>query len=1476
MCSSDLETRRKEGNVNRGLEKLVKGAADVEGLKVVLAAEQVKLEKATADTTTLLASLEVRQAEAQHESAAVAEIRRSCQAEAARIGAEKAVCEADLAKAQPIVDKAVRAVDSIKAADINEIKKLAKPADIIRVIADCVLILFTKPVERVVASEVNIKKRAFEFIEPSWGAAVAFMGDTQFLRNLQAFYRDGVNEETVELLRPYTELTEFQPETARAASAAAEGLCTWCGAMGDYYYASKFVKPKLEALQVAEAGLAEAMRALAAATAREAEVMAVLAKLKGDFDRQVAEKMRIESGAAALLHKMEQASALINGLAGERVRWGEDSRMFADVKRRLLGDCAVACAFTSYCGPFNTPYRHKLITERFIGDCRRRGVPVTPTLDVISFLADVGTLGDWALQGLPSDPLSVQNGILVTRSSRYPLLADPQGQALQWLRAMEAERLPREPVLPLSHPKLKDTLEFCLSEGRALIIVGVEEEIDPLLDPVLERAFIKKGRKTFVRLADNEVEVSDAFALYFVTRLPNPHFSPELQAKCAVIDFTVTMKGLEDQLLGRVIAREQAALEKLLTQVLSDVNSNTKALLDLDTRLLERLSSNTGNLLDDEELIDVLASTKAKAAEVKEKLEAADETRRSINEKREQFRPVATRGSVLYFAIVEMSLVNVMYQTSLAQFLELFNTSMTTAEKASLASKRVAAIIEALTYVVYRYINCGLYERDKLLFVFLMAVKIMITAGGLEAGDVALFMRGGAAIDVTTVRRKPSWMSMEAWCNAIALSQGVPFFDALPDAIYRLEGQWSKWYEDPEPEAQPVPEYDASMREHRDLGAWRRTILLRCLRTDRTLLAVRQFVRDFSGLGERYVEPVTDTLESIYEASTPRVPVTFLLSIGADPTEALEQLAKRKKQAIACVSMGEGQEPVGLKAINAAAVNGSWVLLQNCELGLELMDRLEDVMARLSDAVNPEFRLFLTALPHPRFPLGLLQMSTKVTNEPPSGMRAGMLRSYQTLVDQDRLERIDAPAWRKLVFGTCFLHSVVQERRKFGPLGWCIPYEFGSHDAAACLLFLERHMYGGALSWSTVQYMVAEVQYGGKVTDNMDRRLFAAYAAAWYAPRVLDPAFSYNPAHPIAKIPGDFRYTVADLSDVEAYRRLASSFPEVDSPEIYGMHPNADLTFRVKEATALLTTLSDTQPKQVGGGGGRSLDDVVMERAGELAGKLPADYVEDDYRARIRKLGGLAEPLNIFLFQEIQRFQAVLGRVRGMLQAMQLAIRGEVVMTAELQTAISDVFDARVPRPWLYTPGGDEFSWLLPTMGMWFAALLDRDAQLRGWLTGGRPLCFTLANFSNPQGFLTAMKQEVTRMHRAQHWALDDVEYHTEVTDMDRPDAVRAPPKEGVYVAGLFVEGARWDKSLVESEPKRPFAPMPVLWITALSKALLRDRAAALGATYEAPVYRYPARTERYRILNVALPTRGALTPEHWILRGVALLALTS
>jgi dynein heavy chain len=1485
------ELKVKEGRVNLGLQKLIQGAQDVEDMKKVLAEEQIKLEYATVETNKMLASLEVSSAEAKRESDKVQTIKNKCVADATRIGAEKAACMADLAKAQPFVDEAETAIRSIKPADIGEVKKFANPAVIIQLVLDGILLLFKLPMLPTKSVVHVIAKQEVKFVDPSFRPyGVALMNKADFLNQVVEFGNNGkdlINEETIELLSAYVDMEHFTSAVAKNASKAAEGLCTWVRAMKFYHEASKVVKPKLEALSIAEANLDAANKALFAAETRLEACQARLNELQAMFDAQMGEKRRIEEGAMALQRKMTMASQLINGLAGERVRWTEDSNNFSDLKRRLVGDCAAACAFVCYCGPFNQEFRKYLIEDKCISDCQRRNVPITVGIDIISFMVDIGIIGDWNMQGLPADPLSIQNGILVTKSSRFPLMIDPQGQALTWIKKKEAQNvIPYIPQTTLTDPKLKDKLEKCMEEGATLIIVNVEEEIDPMLDPVLEKQFIVKGKKKFVTVSDKQMEFNDKFRLFFITRLPNPNFSPELQAKTNVVDFTVTQKGLEEQLLGRVISKEQKALEDQLTGVLEEVNMNTKALLALDASLLERLTSNTGNLLEDEELIGVLANTKAKAAEVNQKLIAADDTKKSIAEKREQFRPVATRGSVLYFSIVEMSGVNCMYQTSLSQFNVIFMESMDKAEKASLASKRVQNIISELTYLCYRYINRGLYEADKLTFVVLVTMKILITAGHLKQSDLTLFLRGGAALDINSVKRKPfTWMPSEVWLNVVELSQSQKFFANLPTDMSANETMWRRWYEDNEPENMNIPDYETKIADIPVIGPFLKLLLVRSLRVDRCILMCKWFVRNTAEMGPSFVEPVTDTIESIYDGMVASTPVIFLLSIGADPTESIEGLArKRKLPAPFVVSMGEGQEPVAIKAMQAGAANGSWVLLQNCELGLELMATMEEFLEKLKEGMDPNFRLFITALPEKAFPLGLLQMSTKVTNEPPAGLKAGILKSFTIIVDQDRLERVDTGAaqWRQLLFGLCFLHSIVQERRKFGPLGWCIPYEYNNGDLTACILFLEKHLYNGSISWPTFQYMVSEAQYGGKITDTLDRRLFKSYVQVWLNSGTCQEGFAFNPKAPIYKMP--FVYKPDNFDNITNYHNYIKSFPEVDSPEIFGLHPNADLTFRVKEVTALFNTLGETQPKGGGGGSeGISREDQVSEKAGEILSKLPEDYIEEEYKLKINKLGGLSVPLNIFLYQEIQRLQAVYAKIKSMLKQLRLAVNGEVVMTEDLKLCIDSMYDAKVPRSWLFTVAGDEFSWIILMLGTWITSLDNRDKQDREWLTTGRPYVYWLTGFFNPQGMLTAMKQEVCRKHQkdANKWALDDIVYHTEVTHFERYESVKSQPQEGAYIYGLYLEGACYSKEfqgLAESEPKVLYTQLPVLWVSANLKdgeAKSRREMYGVQGPYDCPTYKYRNKTDRFFIFYVTLKCSPEKNPAFWTLRAASLLCNT-
>merc|ERR1719491_2950262 len=280
-------------------------------------------------------------------------------------------------------------------------------------------------------------------------------------------------------------------------------------------------------------------------------------------------------------------------------------------------------------------------------------------------------------------------------------------------------------------------------------------------------------------------------------------------------------------------------------------------------------------------------------------------------------------------------------------------------------------------------------------------------------------------------------------------------------------------------------------------------------------------------LDARFTAPVTDAIVDIFEESSPRKPVLYLLTAGSDPTFSIDELAKkRKKFPTDKVSMGEGQEVVAFEKMKQGFLAGTWTILQNCHLGIGFMNQQEEILSKTPE-IDEEFRLWLTCEITARFPIGLLQMTIKVTLEPPAGLKAGLFRTYTTMVSQELIDKIDHEKWRAIVFVQSFLHSVVQERRKFGPIGWCVPYEFNNSDLDASLLFLEKHLsmtvlVGAPLSWITIQYMVAEVQYGGRITDDLDRELFNTYAAKWFNDEIFKPQFCFN------SYQSDYDYTIPD------------------------------------------------------------------------------------------------------------------------------------------------------------------------------------------------------------------------------------------------------------------------------------------------------------------------------------------------------------
>uniref|UniRef100_A0A8D1HDP7 AAA+ ATPase domain-containing protein n=1 Tax=Sus scrofa TaxID=9823 RepID=A0A8D1HDP7_PIG len=1411
--------------MNIGLDKLMEASESVAKLSQDLAVKEKELAVASVKADAVLAEVTVSAQASAKVKNEVQEVKDKAQKIVDEIDTEKVKAETKLEAARPALEEAEAALNTIKPNDIATVRKLAKPPHLIMRIMDCVLLLFQKKIDPVTMDPEK------PCCKPSWGESLKLMSATGFLWSLQQFPKDTINEETVELLQPYFNMDDYTFESAKKVCGNVAGLLSWTLAMATFYGVNREVLPLKANLAKQEGRLAVANAELGKAQALLDEKQAELDKVQAKFDAAMNEKMDLLNDADMCRKKMQAASTLIDGLSGEKVRWTQQSKEFKAQINRLVGDILLCTGFLSYLGPFNQIFRNYLLKDQWEVELKARKIPFTENLNLISMLVDPPTIGEWGLQGLPGDDLSIQNGIIVTKATRYPLLIDPQTQGKTWIKSKEKENDLQ--VTSLNHKYFRTHLEDSLSLGRPLLIEDIREELDPALDNVLEKNFIKSGTAFKVKVGDKECDVMDTFKLYITTKLPNPAFTPEINAKTSVIDFTVTMKGLENQLLRRVILTEKQTRKKFLKSLKKKKRKR---------KLVLPLWSTRCSLVDDESLIGVLRTTKQTAAEVSEKLHVAAETEVKINMAQEEFRPAATRGSILYFLITEMSMVNIMYQTSLAQFLKLFDQSMARSEKSPLPQKRITNIIEYLTYEVFTYSVRGLYENHKFLFVLLMTLKIDLQRGTVKHREFQALIKGGAALDLKACPPKPfRWILDMTWLNLVELSK-LPQFAEIMNQISRNEKGWKSWFDKDAPEEEIIPDgYNDS------LDTCRKLLLIRSWCPDRTVFQARKYIAD--SLEEKYTEPVILNLEKTWEESDTRTPLICFLSMGSDPTIQIDALAKKLKLECRTISMGQGQEVHARKLIQMSMQQGGWVLLQNCHLGLEFMEELLETLIT-TDASDDTFRVWITTEPHDRFPITLLQTSLKFTNEPPQGVRAGLKRTFAG-INQDLLDISNLPMWKPMLYAVAFLHSTVQERRKFGPLGWNIPYEFNSADFSASVQFIQNHLdecdIKKGVSWSTVRYMIGEVQYGGRVTDDFDKRLLNCFARVWFSEKMFEPSFCFYTG-----------YKIPLCKTLDQYFEYIQSLPSLDNPEVFGLHPNADITYQSNTASAVLETITNIQPKESGGGVGETREAIVYRLSEDMLSKLPPDYIPHEVKARLIKMGHL-NSMNIFLRQEIDRMQKVISILRGSLSDLKLAIEGTIIMSENLRDALDNMYDARIPQIW------KRVSWDSSTLGFWFTELLERNAQFSTWIFEGRPNVFWMTGFFNPQGFLTAMRQEVTRAHKG--WALDSVTIHNEVLRQTKEE-ITSPPAEGVYIYGLYMDGAAWDRrngKLTESTPKVLFTQLPVLHIFAINSTAPKD-----PKLYVCPIYKKPRRTDLTFITVVYLRT--VLSPDHWILRGVALL----
>ncbi len=674
--------------------------------------------------------------------------------------------------------------------------------------------------------------------------------------------------------------------------------------------------------------------------------------------------------------KLDMAQRLMNALSANGVIW-EQTVVTCEADLEVMpGEVLVGCAFASYLGVFTRDYREGA-TKLFMDYLRQKNVPLGKTCDPLKVLCSEAQIAGWAGQGLPSDRVSSENGAIMTNSQRWSLIIDPQMQGIGWIKNKEANN--NLQVSRMGHPKMVATFEVSLDTGKSVIIENMDEGIDAVLQPVIARNTIKRGKSRVIKLGDKEINWSPTFRLFLQTKLANPHYPPEVHAECTIINFTVTESGLEDQLLFLVVKLERPDLARAKANLVMQQNEFKVKLAELEALLLEKLAAAEGDILEDVDLILTLEDAKKTSDEVKEKFLIAQETEAKINETNENYRPTAQKGALFFFLLMDLRKIHSFYKYSLDAFVTVVTRAISSVllrkpkevkeEKApkggggddddddeegleeeeeepaapegeededegiiELTGKELVERVGMLSNIVvlfaFNYTRRGLLDCDKLTVATMLVMRVLTLTKTVSKEEVDLLIRAPPDPNAKTMPESARiWLTDSLW-SQLTMLESLPIFKSVNGPLTQNLEQdslgWRRWYGEAVAETADLP------RSFRDITAFYRLLLLRVLRPDRLSGALTQFVQQ--NLGKEFVEQDPFDMDATYEESSCLSPFFFVLFPGTDPTPTIETLGRRlgiteANGKFVNISMGQGQEQVAVNALNKIAKEGGTCLL---------------------------------------------------------------------------------------------------------------------------------------------------------------------------------------------------------------------------------------------------------------------------------------------------------------------------------------------------------------------------------------------------------------------------------------------------------------------------------------------------------------------------------------------------------------------
>jgi dynein heavy chain len=1259
-------------------------------------------------------------------------------------------------------------------------------------------------------------------VEPTWKASTSLLGDLLFVHKITAKYSESkrMPMPIMKRVQAYVDSNpNFQESEVSRVSVAGRAFCVWATALYNYEVMITKLEPKQQKAKAATEAVKTQMESLEKKRGGIKDLEANLQNTQAAYKRAARERVRLDEEISDSRARVTRATKLSALLGLDQKKWEEEREKIKSKEEFAIGDNFLCAAFLTYFGPL-PPHIRRSLTKQLLNECRERQVQVTPHFNFISALGDPLALQSWHSHGLPRDDHTIENAIILAICHRAPLIIDPDHAASDFLKSLPDQIVCLTPTTPF----YTKTIEGSVRLGSVVILEEVPLTIDPAIEGfVANRTFHQDG-KLFLKLGDRALDCSEKYRLYLTTSIPDPEFGPEVFARATVIDCALTTGAVAASALTKVLEEQNPSLASRTASVNSRVTEDLILVATLDERVIDLLCSAGERLLDDEERVNEIESTASERTAVAARLSQEEYESEKATREASSFAPIAARLGVLFEVIPLLRRVSPLYSFSV-EFIQ------SVAEQALRSGAGEARVTNA----VFSEISRGVLESHRLILALFFAVALLMGEKKISEADWVVFVQGSPPLTEMPANPIPERIPTAVWESVNNVSHAVPQLGNLvnrmlirPDEFLALlAGERADL---PSPFGEGV-------------GEFQKLCFFREVAPAKLPHGIKRLIT--TTLGPESLSPVAVDLQRSSQFARPDRPVLFIEG-DADAYDALVEFAgsaeMRERLLVRAMSPSVTQRVE--KELQTAATKGDWVFLKNLENTGEWMVDFEGILDKISgEAVHQDFRLFISAQFGAVLPRNLVRRCVKVALSKPRTIKS-VARNLLQQVPREELQ--DRESCR-IGFALAFFHGMLFQRQRFGRIGFRSKCDFVDADFRLAFQLAKKYM-GPQYPYAKVRYLIGEVIYGSRTNDPQDRQLINVLLARMLcAPEdIAESAIFPFPA-----------ITNTD----EVFTFLESLSPD-DPPAIVGLHRNSE--FR---AAQLRTIAVSSQ-----------LSRFVFRNApshAELAGKvLP---IINDVDGRIPEFDEVPsqndpdghtpmDPLAKILSEEARFYCRLIQTMRSSLNELTRVLQSTTPLSQTDRATAMALLSSTVPEKW------SEFIAIPLKLNPWITELKRRIDFFNNWIRRGPPVVTPLSVFSEPSAFLTAIRHKFLRNAGTTQEA---IEFNAEIV----PGEPSRPSETGVYLTGLFFEGARWDlqaRELAEQQDSVIFSPAPCIHLIPVASCT------QTGPRYfQCPLFSLLHSDGDVeckgplvkQIISVPIPT--SKTGDFWILRGASLLLST-